>query len=261
VSGAEEEFVCVERNLLALFRHLAGGRESGEVRELPGVSIASSNVDFHMFNAAFFSGPAAGLESGLAAATLHFGARERRWAFWLCDDRLDQAARSTAQARFHRGGLNLALSHPGMMAERLLAPVRPLPALEIRPVETAGERTAFCEINAAAFRIPFSWCRDVYDLGNLWGGAFSGYVGYAGGRAVSTVAAMAAAGAVGLYGVATLPDNGGRGYAEALIRHALAKARERHGIERTILQACTEALPLYHRLGYRVVTRFSAYSS
>ena len=72
---------------------------------------------------------------------------------------------------------------------------------------------------------------------------------------------MVSAGAVGLYGVATLPDRGGRGYAEALIRHALAQARQRHGVERTILQACTEALPLYLRLGYRMVTHFSAYSS
>ena len=261
VSGAVEEFLCVEQNLLALFRHLAGGRESGEILELPGVSIASSNVDFHMFNVAFLSGSAANLESSLAAATLHFGARERRWAFWLCDGRLDRAALSKTQALFHRGGLSLALSHPGMVAERLLPPVRPLPAIDIRPVATAADRVAFCEINAIAFRIPFSWCREIYDIEGLWGGELSGYVGFANGRPVTTVAALVAGGTAGLYGVATLPDSGGHGYAEALIRHALARTREQHGIERTILQACAEALPLYHRLGYRVVTQFSAYSS
>ncbi|MGA8580326.1 MAG: hypothetical protein WB579_16695, partial [Bryobacteraceae bacterium] len=46
-------FEAVSQNLRESFRIIAASRVAGEVRELPGVSIASAGVAFHMFNAAF----------------------------------------------------------------------------------------------------------------------------------------------------------------------------------------------------------------
>jgi hypothetical protein len=50
-------FENVADNLRESFRVVAAGREHGEVRELPGVSIAAAGVTFQMFNAAFLSAP------------------------------------------------------------------------------------------------------------------------------------------------------------------------------------------------------------
>jgi ribosomal protein S18 acetylase RimI-like enzyme len=265
VSLPEPAFELVERNLRALFRHFAAARPAGEVRELPGVSIASSGVAFHMFNAAFLSETVeespSELEARIAGAAVHFSACGQRWAYWVCQSRLGESLRSKAQAVFHRNGLGLAVEHPGMLADRVLPPARPLPPLEIRAVRSEADRQAFCHVNAVAFGIPFPWCREVYDLEAAWGENFAGYLGCVRGEPVSTAATMMAEGVAGLYCVATLPGQCGKGYAETVVRHALKQARERFGVERTILQACASALPLYRRMGYEVVTRFSVYTT
>jgi GNAT superfamily N-acetyltransferase len=83
-----------------------------------------------------------------------------------------------------------------------------------------------------------------------------GYVGWAEGRAVSTAATFARPAAVAVYWVATLPEYQGRGYAEALVRYALAQT----GRARTLLQASPAGYPLYERMGYRPVTKFTYYA-
>jgi hypothetical protein len=41
----------------------------------------------------------------------------------------------------------------------------------------------------------------------------------------------------------------------------LEKAREEHGLERTILQSTAQGMPIYQRMGYKTVTRVLVYSS
>ena len=72
---------------------------------------------------------------------------------------------------------------------------------------------------------------------------------------------MVSDGVVGVYNVGTLPGHQRRGYGEAIMRHALEKAREETGLERTILQSTAQGLPIYQRMGYRTVTRVLVYSS
>jgi ribosomal protein S18 acetylase RimI-like enzyme len=59
--------------------------------------------------------------------------------------------------------------------------------------------------------------------------------------------------------VATLPAHRGLGCAEAVMRHALAEAHRTWGVERTVLHATPEGLPVYRLMGYRPVTRFRVY--
>jgi GNAT superfamily N-acetyltransferase len=54
----------------------------------------------------------------------------------------------------------------------------------------------------------------------------------------------------GIYAVATRPSSRGRGLASALMRNALADARDR-GCTTSSLQSSTIAFPVYTRLGYR----------
>jgi len=77
---------------------------------------------------------------------------------------------------------------------------------------------------------------------------------------VSTAAIVVGGGVLGVYNVATVPGHQHKGYAEAVMRHALEDAARRHGIERTILQSTPAGHRLYERMGYRTVTTVSVYS-
>ncbi len=87
------------------------------------------------------------------------------------------------------------------------------------------------------------------------------WVGYSDGEPVSTAATVAGSGAVGVYNVATLPGHQRHGYAEAIMRHAIAFAHRGSDCSRTILQSSPQGLSLYERMGFRKVTRVEVYST
>jgi GNAT superfamily N-acetyltransferase len=249
--------------LRASFRILAGDRPRGEVRELGGISIASAGVTFQMFNAAFLASPVVSdleMDRRLRVAATHFDQRGQDWAFWSCDGFLDAGVRRRARRLFERRALHLSADLPGMIAERLLPPYRALPQPEIRRVEGEPTCAAFCQIGSVCFNVPLAWFCEVFENPSVWKD-FAGYVGYVDGQPVSTAATVVSDHVVGVYNVATLPGHQRRGYGEAIMRHALEKAREAHGLERTILQSTPQGFPIYQRMGYRTVTRVVVYSS
>ena len=257
-------FRTVEENLRESFRVLASSRPTGDVREAPGVTIASAGVTFQMFNAAFLSGPVEGereLDRRIVTAQVHFGARDLGWSYWVCEDWLDKKARRRVSDTFKKRGLYLATVLPGMLAEKLASPVRQLPALEVIAVADHATWTHFCQIGALCFNVPLVWFQEVFDDPKVWKNGFAGYVGYFNGEPVSTAATVVAGGAVGVYNVATIPDRQRRGCGEAVMRYALRHAREQHGIERTVLQSTSQGLRLYQRMGYSVVTNVAVYTS
>ena len=254
----------VEENLWYSFRALASDRPSGEVREIAGVSIASAGTSFQMFNAAFLSGPVAAaedLERRVVVARVHFRARRLPWSFWLCDGLLPPKLRKRAESILERNGLRHAVQLPGMTAERLLPPRRELPDLEFRRVSDESTRQAFCDIGCICFHVPLNWFREIFLQRQLWENGFAGYVAYLDGEPVATAATVTAAGAVGVYNVATLPAHRRRGHGEAVVRYALARAREESGCERTILQSTEHGLQLYLSMGYQTVTMVNVYAS
>jgi len=258
------DFQTVEENLRQSFRALASSRDSGEVRETAGVTIASSGVTFQMFNAAFLSSPVVGehdLDSRIAAAKVHFAARGLSWSYWVCEGWLDRAARRRAREAFRKHGLYMATELPGMLAERLRSPTRDLPRLDVRVVGDDATWRAFCDIGALCFNVPLGWFQEVFEDPRVWKNGFTGYVAYDDGQPVSTAATVIAGGAVGVYNVATIPSRQRCGFGETVMRHALDCARERHGIERTVLQSTPQGLHLYERMGYSTVTTVAVYTS
>ena len=256
-------FENVADNLRESFRAVAAGRAPGEIRELRGVSIASAGVTFQMFNAAFLSTPVATeaeLAQRIMLPSVHFNARGLEWAYWVCEDRLEARARRRSRQVFEKHGLRHSVDLPGMVAERILPPVKDLPKLEIRRVGDAATRDAFCAIGSVCFHVPIPWFREVFDNDGVWG-RFIGYVGYMDGEPVSTAAAVMGGGAIGVYNVATLPEHQRRGHGEAVMRHALAEARRQHGVEQAILQSTPAGHRLYERMGFRTVTNVAVYAS
>jgi GNAT superfamily N-acetyltransferase len=257
------DFETVADNLRESFRAIAASRAPGEIRELRGVSIASVGVTFQMFNAAFLSAPVpteADLVRRIILPSVHFDARGLEWAYWVCDDWLEAKARRRSRHVFERHGLRHSVDLPGMVAERILPPVKPLPHLEIRRVGDAGTRDAFCAIGSVCFHVPLPWFREVFDNDSVWD-RFIGWVGYVDGEPVSTTATVIGGGAVGVYNVATMPEHQLRGYGETVMRHAVAEAQRRHGIGQTILQSTPAGHRLYQRMGFRTVTNVAVYAS
>ena len=250
-------------NLRESFRTIARSRTGGEVRELRGVSIASAGVAFQMFNAAFLSSPVASeaeLEQRILTAAVHFQARGLEWSYWVCHDWLADKPARRARKVFERLGLRHAVELPGMIAEAVGQPARPLPELAIRRVDGGRTRDAFCAIGSECFHVPPPWFQEVFESPSVWE-RFASFVGYLDGEPVSTASVVASPGGLGVYNVATVPRRQRCGYGEAVMRHALAEARREHEMQRAILQSTPAGLRLYERMGFRAVTRISVYST
>jgi len=253
----------VADNLRQSFRVIASSRHGGELRELRGVSIASAGVAFQMFNTAFLSSPVvseAELEQRVLTPAVHFQARGLEWSYWVCQDWLAAKPARRVRKVFERLGLRHAVDLPGMIAESVRQPTRPLPELAVRRVDAGPTREAFCRIGSTCFHVPLPWFEEVFESPAVWE-RFASYVGYAGGEPVSTASVVASPGGLGVYNVATLPERQRCGYGEAVMRHALAEALREHGPQRVILQSTPAGLPLYERMGFRAVTRVSVYST
>ncbi len=250
-------------NLRESFRVIAASRTSGEVRELPGVSVASSGVTFQMFNAAFLSAPVNGdgeLAQRILVPAMHFNSRRLDWAYWVCEDWMNPRARRSARRVFERYGLRHSVDLPGMVAEEIRPPAKPLPSLRVRRVSDGPTRDAFCAIGSVCFHVPLPWFQEVFESPAVWEN-FAAYVGYADEEPVTTAAIVVGGGALGVYNVATLPGRQRQGFGEAVMRYALDDARARLGIRPSILQSTPAGLRLYERMGYRKLTTVAVYAS
>ncbi len=259
------DFRTIDENLRGAMRVFARATQGGESRRLPGVELVASGVDYPVFNAALLTSPVPArdgdLDRRVAAAKVYFGARSLRWSCWICTDWLDGRARRKAKDILAARGLRLLVEAPGMAAETLAPPARPLPELDYRPIADTPTRLAFCHIASVAFSLPFAVTEQVYASARVWGQDFTGHIGYLAGEPVTMAATVCQAGVIGVYSVATLPPHERRGYGEAVTRHAIDAARRATGLDHSVLQATRRGLPLYERMGYRTVTTFSIYVS
>jgi len=259
----EPKVSAVAENLLRALRFFGQARIGSEIRDLPGVSLIFCCMDYAAFNAALLAQPIEADVRELArlieVSGAQFEARNVRWTYWICDDFLGSTLRRDAARVFRQHGLRPLTEAPGMYADQLAPPDRPLPHVEVRRVDDEQTRRAFAEIMSIAFEIPHSVCTAVYAPERAWKGEMRGYVGYSNGKPVTTAAAIVTGDAIGLYSVATLPQHRRTGFAENIMRPIVDQARQTEGVRRTVLQATRSGLHLYEKMGYRTVTNFNVY--
>jgi ribosomal protein S18 acetylase RimI-like enzyme len=257
-------FVCwgpVEENLRVAMRCYARVSDRGETRDYPDLALTSCGMNCAVFNSAMLRAlvDEARFRRAVTLAGTHFRHRELGWTFWLCNDLLPAPGHAAARQRFRQLGMEQIAQPPGMVAERLAPPRRPLADLEIRRVTDETTRMDFAHLSSVIFTLAADTARAVYGAPGLWQNPMQGWVAYHGQLPVSIVTVVVGGGALGVYSVGTLPEYQCRGYAETLMRHALDCARQSTGIERTVLQSTAQGLNLYTRLGYRTVTRFGVF--
>ena len=253
------EATAVDRNLDLAMQWFGAGCKAGEVVALPGIKLVTSGLQYGVFNSALFTQPVAhevgDVDRLLGAAAKHYGERRLPWSLWWCEDAFEVGLRDRMEGLCERHRLRLLMDTPGMYAQRLLAPTRELPPLEVLKVDSSSTRGAFAHITSVAFQIPFAVCQEVYGGERTWVDGFNGFVGLHQGVPVATAATLSSGGVAGVYSVATLPQHRRHGFAEAIMRHALSDGAA------SVLQATDSGLALYQQMGYRTVTRFRVYIS
>jgi ribosomal protein S18 acetylase RimI-like enzyme len=250
----------VEENLRVAMRCYARVSVIGETREYPGVTVTSSGLNCAVFNSAMLTLPVADSEfqRTLLQAKVHFEERRLGWTFWLCEDLLASGLQRRVRETLRNANMCVIAEPPGMYAARLQPPIRTA-KLEIRPVNDATTREEFAHLSSTIFTLPYQTARMIYTPAALWTPPMRGWIGYFQNRPASIATVVIGGGVAGVYSVGTVPDLQGRGFAETVVRHALAETRKNAGVEESVLQSTRQGLKLYLSMGYRVVTNFAVY--
>jgi ribosomal protein S18 acetylase RimI-like enzyme len=115
------------------------------------------------------------------------------------------------------------------------------------------------DLNMTAYSMPLDWGHEAFAREELFRRDIWPTVGYVDGAPVSTSTTALVDGRLYVMMVATAADHRNKGYAEAAMRHSLARATAATGIRRTVLHATPAGAPLYASMGYHVTGRFTMY--
>ncbi|HTU99380.1 MAG TPA: GNAT family N-acetyltransferase [Luteitalea sp.] len=250
-----------DRLLESAWSYFARQLPDGHVMPSPGVLIANGRSPLPFMNAAILTDvvvDADDLRRRVGAAREQFEPLGLQWILMFPEDRTP----SSVDVAGICGEAKLQYMMPmrGMVTDALAAPVRTLPALDLRVVEDAAGRQAVADLNAAGYGIPTEIVRPATEPASMWS-QMVGVVGYVDGEPVSTASVAAVDDVAYVALVATSPAYQGRGYAEAVMRDALGQARNRWGVTRTILHATPAGAPVYTRMGYEDVGGYHVYVS
>lgn len=185
-----DEILESNTQFLGAWRYFARHSPNGEVVDLPEVHIASANGVWQMLNVAFLPAPQEtekGLQSAAAAAARYFEPRGNPWMLAVCEDWLAPSFRARAAELLAPYGLKTGMDTTGMVTDRLVEPVRPLPSLELRQAVDSRGRNDVADINAHAYDAPRDMVRASLDVPAYFSGDKQGvgYVGYRDGQAAS----------------------------------------------------------------------------
>jgi GNAT superfamily N-acetyltransferase len=254
------ELRLVDENLRAAMGFFASATGTGHIEKFDSSLAIHSGLDYGVFNIALLTEPVKpgprGLEGQLLDCAQYYQSRSSRWSFWLCEEFLDSRTRRQSRQIFQRANLREISQAPAMIAASLAPVEKKLPGIEFVPVMDQASRTAFGELTAICFDIPFPITRSVYLPERAWQGVYKGYVARVNGKAVSMIATVLCGGAVGIYSLGTLPEFRNRGYGEALLRAVVGQCPP--GLP-LVLESTPAGYKLYRRLGFRDVGRFTVY--
>jgi ribosomal protein S18 acetylase RimI-like enzyme len=155
-------------------------------------------------------------------------------------------------------GLTPMLPLTGMRAERLAPATRFPEGLLLAVPGDDDSCTAVFDVNAAAYGVSLDACKPTYGKPAFWSGHVPA-LGRVDGTPVASAAVFMVDGHRYVALVATMPEQQRRGYAEAVMRHALDVAATTYGEKPTFLHATDAGRPVYARMGYQPVASHTAF--
>ena len=258
-----QELLESNQQAIGAWKQFAQTAPNGEYREMTGTACAFANVPLPFFNMAFLSRPATSLSdlNDRITAIKQYGSAARfPWMFFSCDNWLPDAIRTSQADAFSRHGLRSAMPLTGMVSDvTSLSAVASKPSLNYRRVENRETSLDICDLNCAAYGIPLEIGRESI-LESMFGPGVFAYVGYVQDKPVSAAGVWIVDNILYVAMVATHPDHQRKGYAGAVMRHSLQQSQKATGLSRTVLHATEAGFPVYQRMGYRSVARFTIYA-
>src|SRR5687767_5039052 len=155
-------------------------------------------------------------------------------------------------------GLTPAIPLTGMRTTHVTAATRTAPGLQVGVVGDDASCAAVFDVNAAAYRADLDACKPTFAKRGFWDGHVAA-LGRVDGTPVASAAVFMIDGCRYVALVATTPDQQRRGYAEAVMRHALDVAEATHGRTPTVLHATDAGQPIYARMGYETMATHTAF--
>jgi GNAT superfamily N-acetyltransferase len=231
------------------------------VELLNGSEIATrwANIDFRFYNALCLTAELCG-ERALVQTVcegIDF-MRARPYPGWMVVTR--ESLSDTAQNALSSLIVSMQLASmpaTGMAGEILPLEERVIPNLRFERIGNDDTVITFAELNCLAYGFPVEVGRSVIGANTFWCEHAYGFIAYDGELPVATATGIVCGASIFLFLVATRPEAQRKGYADAVIRRALNAAHAATGIRRTSLQATDAGRPVYRRLGYLDVCRYT----
>jgi ribosomal protein S18 acetylase RimI-like enzyme len=156
--------------------------------------------------------------------------------------------------------MKLKPGDPGMLLSPIPeAPVAPR-SLTIERVSSPSQLADFRRATSSSFGIPMFAVRRLFPSVPTEASPFMLHVGYAEGRAVGSSETVIFEGVAGIYNVGVTPNSRRRGFGQALTWAAVETGRSR-GCDVSFLEASEMGLPVYQRMGFRVVTEYPEWNA
>lgn len=241
----------------SFLRRAAQRSNRGRVRQFDGVETAWVNSLMPINNASFLAAPVTSepaLRNRLAAAIQDASPHQLPWAFFLYEPFTASLEPERVISIAAESGLARAMEVRVMTgeADALTPPRRPLPPLSFKRVESPADVAHVLDINLRAYGMPLEITPTLIETEAYFSEIEKeyGFLAYDGDEAVSTATVVELDGWLYVALVATEPAQRSKGYAEAVMRHALAESASALGITRTALDATAMGEPIYQRMGY-----------
>lgn len=231
-------------NFLDANRIFMGASKTGEYLERRDVAIACCGLPAQSLNWGFLKPPYEDLAASAGAVRSYFTDRKLPYQLTFRD-----IERAPARALEGAGWRRRAEPTPGM-ALPMPASIPPAPAgLAIEAVRTPEALVPFREVAFRGFGYPPAAAHVFLNERLLGLPGVRLYAGRVGGEVVATSLLVATGEVGGIYWVATLEEQRGRGYGEALTWAAVAGGIEA-GCRVASLQASQLGRPVYARMGF-----------
>lgn len=241
------------------WRLMCGASPEYVAERSPRVDYIFSGLPVPFFNVGLVTGrdvSASALQTEARQACEWAAPRSVPWMFVVTHDAL--APGVDAASLLDASGLTPMLPLTGMRAQRI-EPATHFPDGLL--LDVPGDEDSIAkvfDVNAAAYGVSLDVCKPTYGKPAFWNGHVPA-LGRVNGSPVASAAVFMVDGYRYVAFVATMPEQQRRGYAEAVMRHALDVAAATYGEKPTFLHATDAGRPVYVRMGYEPVAAHTAF--
>src|ERR1700751_3718293 len=253
------QIALLNQEFLTSWELCTGTFPEAELFDRPGIATRWANIDFRFYNALCLTAELYDAEAlrRIVRQGVNF-MRARACPGWMVVtlESLSNAAQDALPGLVESRQL-ASMPATGMAGEILPLQEKVIPNLRFERIGDDDTVVTFAELNCLAYGFPLEVSRSVIGVNTFWREHAYGFIAYEGEFPVATATGIVCGSSIFLFMVATTPEAQRKGYADAVIRRALNAAHAATGIRRTSLQATDAGRPVYRRLGYLEVCRYT----